>query len=511
MKTKYKLLALTLTGALTLSSCSAPAPTVTPTPRPTSAPTEQTWERLRFALPCYPGAGFDPITGTNRLNLTLAPLIYRGLFAVGRDFQARNDLCQSYTVSEDGLVWTFRLTGAVFSDGTPLAAQEVVSSLNTARRSERYADRLKDVERVAAEGETVVVTLSRPNGGLPLLLDIPVVKEGDDPLRPLGTGPYALTENEEGLVLTARQGAQVPLPSIPLRTVEAGDDLVYAFDAQEISLVDTDLTGTNALGYSGRLETTDYPTTTLLYIGCNLTSGPCQDQQVRQALALAIDRERLAERTLAGHAAASSLPVHPDAPGYDAALAGRWSYSKEGALTLLDADGWAADQEGKLERRGETLTLRFIVNLDNTFKTAVAERVAEALEELGCTVTLDKLAWEDFVQALERGDFDLFLGETALTADFDLEPLLGQNGALNYTGFADGETWEQMTGYRSAQGEERETTLVNLCGRVAELSPIIPLCFKNGSLLTQWGQVTGAVPTQRDVFAGIENWAVRHS
>lgn len=503
---------LTLAGVLALSSCAAPDPvSATPTPQPTSAPPVQAESRPDFILPCYPAGGFHPITGSNRLNLTLAPLIYRGLFSVDRNFQAQNDLCESYEVSGDGLTWTFRLTNAVFSDGTPLTAGEVVSSLQAARRSERYGGRLSDVERIGTEGETVVVTLTRPNGSLPLLLDIPIVKEGEDPQRPLGTGPYALVEGEEGLTLVARQGAQTPLETIPLRTVETGDDLIYAFDAQEISLVDTDLTGVNALGYSGRLETTDYPTTTLLYVGCNLSAGPCRSQLVRQAVGLALDRERVVGRTLAGHAVATTLPAHPAAPGYDGTLAAQWGQDGERARTLLEEDGWSLNEEGVLSRRRETLALRLIVNQDNTFKTAAAEEIAAALEELGCQVTVDKLSWEDFTAALGKGEFDLYLGETALTADFNLEALLGARGELNHSGFADEEAWELMDQCRTARGDERQSTLVNLCGRIAELAPIIPVCFKNGSLLTQWGQVTGAAPTQRDVFAGFANWSIGHS
>lgn len=500
---------LTAVLLLTLSACGGPggepaAPTQTP--RPTAAPREEAG--AGFVLPCYPAGGFHPITGTNRLNLTLAPLMYRGLFSVGRDFQAEEELCASYTVSEDGLVWTFWLADVEFSDGSPLTAQEVARSLNAARVSERYAGRLKDVQRIGAEGETVVVTLGRPNGALPLLLDIPIVKEGEEG-RPLGTGAYFLTEDEEGLALTARPEARVPAERIPLRSVGAGDDLVYAFDAREISLVDTDLTGTNVLGYSGLLETTDYPTTTLLYLGCNLGSGLCREQEVRQAVALALDRGTMAGRTLAGHGVASSLPVHPNAPGYDEELAGQWGQDPEKAAALLTEAGWSRDEEGKLTRkRGERLELRLVVNQDNTFKVAMAEAAAGPLEELGFTVTLERLAWEEFVIALERGEFDLYLGETTLTPDFDLTALLGRDGDLNYGRFADEETWTLMELNRAARGDERVTTTVNLCGRVAELAPIIPLCFKNGSLLTQWGQVSGAAPTQRDVFAGLENWRI---
>lgn len=504
--------ALTLAGILILGGCSEPEAALTPSPRPSPivAPEKGEEQGGEFALPCDPEAGFHPITGTNRLNLTLAPLLYQGLFSVGENFQAEKDLCESYTVSPDDRTWTFRIGAAEFSDGEALTVREVASSLELARKSDRYAGRLADVESIGTEGEAVVVSLRRPNRGLPALLDIPIIKEGEDPQRPLGTGAYALNGTEE-LALVAREDAKVPLPVIRLRAVKGGDDLIYAFDAQEIFLVDTDLTGTNALGYSGRLETMDYPTTTLLYVGCNLQAGPCREQKIRQAIARLLDREEIVERCLAGHAVAAPLPVHPALPGYDLSLSDRWQRDPDQARSLLEEAGWVADEEGRLFQRREPLELRMVVNQDNTFKTGVAEAVAKTLEAAGFQVTLDRLAWEDFMTALERKEFDLYLGETTLTADFDLEPLLGREGALNYMGFTDGECWEWMERYRSAEGTERETTLVNLCGRVAELSPIIPICFKNGSLLTQWGQVSGTRPTQRNVFSGFENWSFRHS
>ena len=123
-------------------------------------------------------------------------------------------------------------------------------------------------------------------------------------------------------------------------------------------------------------------------------------------------------------------------------------------------------------------------------------------------LTVEKLPWDDFITALERQDFDLCLAETNLTADFDLAPFLSAGGALNYGGFQDGETAELLAQYRAAQGEERAQAASRLCTRVAELVPLVPICFKNGSLLTRWGQVNGASPTQRDVFHGLENWTV---
>lgn len=511
MKQKERWAALMLASFMTLSGCGGPAVRVTATPEPsaTVTPTAPPVEELEFALPCYPGGGFHPITGTNRLNLTLAPLLYRGLFAIDRSFVPQKDLCADYGVSEDGLTWTFTLKETTFSNGAALTAAEVVSSLNAARQSDRYGGRLEDVIRVRAQGENKVeVTLSRPNGALPALLDVPIVRESEDPQRPLGTGPYYLDEGEEGLFLAAREGYKVPRQRVELRTVGSSDDLVYAFDTREISLVDTDLTGTNMPGYSGRQETTDYPTTGLLYVGCNTASGACREEAVRQAVALAFDREAMVRELLLGHAVASALPIHPYADGYDSERAGALTCDRERALELLTGAGWSADEEGKLIKRRNPLTLKLIVNQENVCKVAVAEALKDALEELGCTVSLTKLPWEDFVTALKRGQFDLYLGETILTADFDLEDLLAGGGALNYGGYADRETDRLLEEYRAASGEARKEAASALWTRLEETAPMVSLCFKNGSLLTQWGQVRGVAPTQRDVFAGLENWSV---
>ena len=496
-------LCLILALLLALAGCAAPDPgpvESTPAPTPTPSAPAAEGERRAFALAWSGSGDLNPIHGTRRVDLTLAPLVWRGLFALGRDFAPQNDLCTGYEVSEDGLVWTFRLADVTFSDGSPLDAMDVVTSLNAARRSERYGERLKDMIKVNRVDEgTVRVTLSRPNGALPALLDVPVVREGDP--YPLGTGPYYLAE---GPVLKAREGAEVPVDVIPLRPVGSVDELVLAFDGGEVSVVDADLTGTNQPGYAARVETVDYPTTGLIYVGFNAAKGVCKDVDVRRGLSLALDRAAVVEEDLLGHAVAAALPVHPEAAGYDAEAAGTLAYQPEGALETLNAAGWRADGEGTLTRYGAALELKFVVNQENSFKAAAAGRLAADLEELGCRVTLEKLPWEEYLAALEKGEFDLYLGETMLTADFDPESLMGTGGALNYGKWGDKETDALVAAFRTAGGEAGAA----LWEAFAREAPLAPICFKNGSMLLQWGQVTGAAPTQRDLFNRVGEWEV---
>ncbi len=460
-------------------------------------------ETVPFTLPVFLDFSLHPVLGANRANLTLSPLLYESLFLVDEQFQAVPVLCQTYSASEDMLVWTFTLrAGITFSNGEPLNAQSVAAALELARREDsRYASRLADVSSISISEEdnlTLTITLTRPNGSLPLLLDIPIaLGEGD---RPLGTGPYVLSGGGDGLALSRRddwwQGIQLPLEEIPLYHVARSDELIYAFDAGNISLLDVDLMATNALGYGGNYQAWDYATTDLVYLGFNTRTGPCRDAQVRHALARAVDRLPLVQTVYASHAVPSSLPVHPDSPLYSQAAADQLDYAPE------ELAGQLAD----LGLEGQTLTL--LVNRENEAKTSAAQLIAYQLESTGLTVQVEQLSFEEYTTALAAGSFDLYLGETVLTADFDLSHLLSSAGSLNYGGWTATAADALLSVLRAAPEAERPRAAADLFAYLEQEVPIVPLLFKNGSVLTQWGRVSGLNPIRSNVFYQFENWTV---
>lgn len=505
-----------LAGCLLLTAlggCQKPTEEPAATPTPTPAPMESEQAMVSPLCLAYdPMAGFHPYEGKNKTNLALNGLLYEGLFALDQSFQAQGVLCSGYSCSEDGKSWTFRLKETVFSDGTPLTAEQVASSLKKAKESDRYASRLADLSQITAREGEVTVKLTRANTALPVLLDVPVILERGTGSWPLGTGAYYLAMEESGeLYLQGRRGQEAPMDRIQLCTVAAEEDLVSAFDTREITLVSTDLTGSNTMGYSGRYETVDYPTTQLLYVGLNTRSGACADALVRQALLRVVDRETVAGRLLASHAVATALPVHPNSELYQPELAQAVSFDPDGAQTLLEQAGWSRDDSGRLRSGRKSLSLKLVVNQDNTYKISVAEAIAEQLEELGCSVTVEKLAWDDYLNALSRGKFDLYLAETILTADFDLRSLVGSRGSLNYGGYADSQADALLSALAEAQPQQRQERAQLLYTYLAQTAPILPVAFKNGSMLTQWGRIRGAQPTQADLFAGLENWSLGNS
>lgn len=451
-----------------------------------------------FTLAAYPAYSFHPALSTSQANLTLAPLMYESLFTLDSHFEATPQLCQSYTVSDDGLTWTFQIRpGITFSDGTPLTGEIVAQALQTARDpASRYAKRLANVSGVSGSGEQVTVTLTTPNGALPTLLDIPIALDSSN--RPLGTGPYVLVEEGGKLYLNLRgdwwQGSSnLSLQQIPLATMTQKEQVATAFNSGEVTLIDADITGSNDLGYSGSYEVWEYNTTGMIYLGFQTAHGVCQDPQVRQAIARAIDRSAVTDSIYARHATASTLPVHPDSAFYD-----------EETAKVLDYDLSALKSAG-LE--GKSLTL--LVNIEDMAKSAAANRIAQDLETAGLRVTVERLAWEDYVKALERGQFDLYLAEVYLTADFDLTALVTPQGELNYGGWNDAAVPTLLENARKAQGEQRVTAMAALLNYLNQNAPIAPICFQDGTVLTQYDRVENLSPVQGNVFANLSQWTVK--
>lgn len=503
---RFACIMLSLLLLFSLAACEEETPsTITPTATPAPTPVAAV-----FTLP-RTKATLHPILGSDRTNLTLAPLIWEGLFELDNTFTPQKVLCQSYLISTDGLSWTFTLRSDVtFSDGSPLTADDVAQSLRLAMNPKsRFASRLSGIRSVAAnDAYTLTVILSYPNGNLPALLDIPIVRGESE--EPLGTGPYRIEGYGDDSHLLLRtdwwQKEKLPFDSIPLICVDGADNLIYAFDTFDISLVTTDLTGTNALGYSTGYEVWDCPTSIMLYAGFNTIKGICADPLVRQALSRCFDRTTVANSLFVRHAQPAVLPVSPASSLYDEIIAEEYQYSTQTAAALFTQAGYHLN-DGALTKNGKALTLTLLVNSENSFKTATADYLASELDKLGVSVEVQKLSWAEFEKALSAGSFDFYLGETMLTADFDLSALITKKGMLNFGKYDNSETSALLAAFQTATGQARIQAAAALYQKLEIEMPFTSLCFKNTSALTQWGMVSGVNPTQANAFFDLQNWS----
>ncbi|GEM_PF-117089 len=420
--------------------------------------------------------------------------------------------------------------GVKFTDGSGLHADDVAYSLRrAAAKGSVYRSRLDGLTNVETSGRnTVKFTLNGGNVHVAELLDIPIIKNGDgDELFPVGSGPYEVQRNKKGVPVrlvandhwwrlgqeyevALTQGVdsdssaakesvvtrtvELPLESIRVYTANDSDELIFGFSSGAVTAVSSDLTGIDALQYTGSFEVSDYSTTDLLYLGCNTHGGACAEQKARQALYRSIDRERVVRGMLAGHGDGAVLPVSPKSALYDRELAEKLDYEPDTAKKLCKKAGVGS--------------LTLLVNKESKFKVAIAREIAKQLETAGVSVDVDVRPWKEYQQALKGGSYDLYLGEVKLNANFDLSRLVEEKGSLNFRKYKDKDLVKASRNYNQAGKDTRKKAASALYAAVAEQAPFIPVCFKSDSLLSRTGTVQRHHATQENLFHALWDWTI---
>lgn len=456
-----------------------------------------------FALPFLAGETADPHTCLDGAQKTLGTLLYEGLFALDPAFVPQLSLAETYVYDADSRTYTITLRqGVLFSDGTELTARDVVYSLKRARSSERYGARLADISSISGSDYTVTIRLSRSNAAFTARLDVPIIKNSTGGRTwPIGTGPYYYLSDESGAHLAANphwwQNKALPLDRIELVRCKNSDTMSYAFYAREIQLLMCDLTSTATSNVYGSGIYTDAATATMQYIGINTARKPLNDPALRAALGLGIDRQGCIDAFLLGHGLEAQFPLSPASSLYPETL--DVAYSPDHFDTAMAQAGYSD---------GGTVRLTMLVNKENAFKVDAANRIAEDLSHHDLQITVKALPWEQFQQALQNGSYDLYYGECRLTADWDLQSLVGTGGSLNYSGYSDAETDALLGAVRSASDAERTDAMLALCRRIKEQAPILPVCFKSVSVLLPSGAVESIIPTAANPFYNLPEWKI---
>ena len=445
----------------------------------------------QVTLAYFPEAGFNPYDCLNINNRMLFSLLYQSLFVTDNGSRVEPMLCKSFTVSEDLTTYIFTLERATFSDGTELTAVDVVESLNKAKGSDYYEGRFTYIKSISEiEGNRVKITTKIPMENLPLLLDIPVVKNGQtDSRTPRGTGPYVVEDTAEGTILNRRDEwwckAVVPLTvgTVKLMAGENQTQIRDEFEFGELSLSTADPGSASYAAYRCDYELWDAETGIFLYIGCNIKSKVFSQSQVRVALSYAIDRSGLLASCYNGFGTAATLPASPKSAYYDQNLARQVSYDPEVFRQALTESSMI----GK--------TVKLLVNKEDSVRLQAARKVAEMLTDCGLVVELLECNYTDYRAVLRDGTFDLYLGQTKLSPNMDLTAFFKEDGSLSWGGMANATCLDMCQ-----EALENSGNYYNLHQMVLRNGQLIPVLFRSYAVYADRGLGTGMEPSRDNVF-----------
>lgn len=288
-------------------------------------------------------------------NFVMMYQVYDTLIRESNTLKPEPRLATSWTVAADGLSMTLQLRSAEFSNGKPITSQDVAYDINlvkqkkTAANIRVLADNISSVDTPTQS--TVVLHFVKPFPGIYDFLNLLFITDqatvSSNYMTVDASGPFEVASYNPGVSFTLQRNPhfwgsapalktvtvkvlpdeQTLVESLKTRSIQVAD-LITPFNAKELSSDSSVTTGVPPQGNSN------------FAIALNVSSSPLNNIDVRQALSLALDREKMVTVALDGFGQTACLPfIAPTQLGYYKSLAHSCRFSLAGAKAKIQQSG----------------------------------------------------------------------------------------------------------------------------------------------------------------------------
>lgn len=317
----------------------------------------------------------DPAISTDMYADTIIQQVFDGLVQFDKELNIIPSIAKSWKVSQDGLVYTFFLKkGVKFHNGREVTAEDFVYAYartinpKTKASAREFYEKIlgakdfQDGKTKKMEGLTVIdkytlkIILSEPYAPFLSLLAMNMSKlfpreeversDRDFGKYPLGTGAFRFVSWEPGKEITLEANkdyfdGRPFLDTIKYRVFAGAnyDDMFDKFSAGDLEKTNVPVSRREDLFKSQRYQVMRRPSLSLLYYGFNTKIKPLDNKTIRQAINLAIDKDRIVEVAMRGKDVKATSILPPGMPGYrphkDA-----YPFNPKKAKTLLKEAGY---------------------------------------------------------------------------------------------------------------------------------------------------------------------------
>ncbi len=388
-----------------------------------------------------------------------------------KDFSAEPAMAESWSSSDDGLTWTYKMrSGMKWSDGESLTADDVKYTIDRANEEE-WNSHISITANLTAEvidEATLEITTAVPDPRLPALGAYVIPKHiyenvsaDDMPNYPaedkIGGGPFMLDEVSEEFVRLVRNpnwfGKSPAIDEVIFRLYADSNAQFQALKSGEIDAVAevpeqsfaTIKEGDNIAAINGNQGGFSE---LAMNSGCSSSPGnghpALTDKKVRQAINWAIDRDLLVEKTLNGYGIPGTAIVPSADPSWDLKVDDDklYKYDPVKANALLDEAGWIdTNGNGVRDKDGQELQLRFFDRSiggggDNT------DFLTGWLSDVGIGTDVETMDDDTLTAVIGQNEFDLFT--------WGWVPFVDPDAELSYFITSQATTDPEVVGYNDA-------------------------------------------------------------
>ena len=426
-------------------------------------------------------------------------------------------LAEEYTVSDDGMVYTFKLReGITYHDGTPFNAETAKYSLDFACQNSVLGNYVESVNVIDANTVEMVLhtylatVLNMLSGTSALMICEADVNEENKLTGFIGTGAFIFREDtydknvRADLVRNDNYWDGVPaLDGIEWLCIPDPNAMVVALESDEVDVIgitehhsSIPYVQISALRDKGFTVQTD-ETGRYQVLEYNCTKAPFDDVRVRMAFNLAFNREEMVETLFEGMTEPANVITAPwFVGGPDNVDEDYYKYDPDRAAALLDEAGWIdSDGDGIREKDGETLHVTLLAPNGEANADSVAVYLQAELMKIGAEVEVKNLESSAASALKEAGDYDMYVHHSFCLPDYP--------GGINIGGKYDSsnQSWpysfhsEELDAmiqeaFTNPDEESREAQIDNIWTYLHEQAPCLTL-YSVKKLVAMNPRVTG--------------------
>ncbi|MDP9700168.1 nickel ABC transporter substrate-binding protein [Paenibacillus sp. FSL R7-0272] len=371
----------------------------------------------------------------NPSQLFAQSMIYEPLVSYQKDGKLEPALAESWTISDDGKVYTFKLRqGVKFSDGTPFNAEIVKKNFDSIMKNKKTHSWLGIIgvlgKTEVVDDHTFRMTLTEPY--YPVLQDLSVVRpfrflgaagfpdDGDTSKgikEPVGTGPWMLAEYKQDEYAVFKRnpnywGTAPAFDQITVKIIPDAETRVLAFEKGDLDLIYGE--GVISLDAFQQLRENDkYVSELSDPVGTrdlllNSSNPKLSDVRVRKALQQGFNKKAMVEGVTSGLEEPADTALSKNYPYTNVDLK-PIEYNVEQSKALLDEAGWKLPAGGTVrEKDGQKLEFELIFDKTDPIQKAMGETIQAEWSELGVKVNLTGLELTVQIKRLKANDFDLY-------------------------------------------------------------------------------------------------------
>ena len=483
--------------------------------QPTSSTEEEVIKEISLGIASFDTA--NPILSQNKQVQEISRIIYEPLFELDSEYKLQKCLAKDWAKTS-ATTYLIKIRNDVkWSDGTTFTVDDVLFTIDVLKQIPSiYGNNVQYIVGVnKVDEDTLQITIDHEITFFEYNLIFPIMSkkyfEGQDfsttdkNNAPIGTGKYKIVQNDDKIVLNKNENYsrdELTLETITIGKYESLGELYNAFKLGKVDVITT--TNTVIENFIGTIgyNKQEVAGREFDYLALNTQSAILSNQEVRNALSHAINRENIVASIYNNKYKVTDYSL--DYGSWLKGQSGDNSYNPDLSVQILEQNGWVYKYNRWQKTENyytKTLSFKIVVQASNQSRVTVAEMIKSDLANIGINVTIVKASDTQYQYYLQNKNYDAIITGTTISGNPSIETY------MNLCNFNNEELNNLMAEVKNIS---KEDLLKEKYNRIREIfneqKPYIGLYSSYYAVSSSWSLKGNIAANWYNIFIDIDNW-----